>query len=80
MRAGQLDDDPSWRLGIFLGEISERTGVPPIGQNVKTHLNLVLPDLESPMARIAAALCDAPEIDAQNKFLRRNICLVDVLA
>jgi hypothetical protein len=32
------------------------------------------------MARIAAALCDAPEIGAQNKFLRRNICPVDAPA
>jgi hypothetical protein len=31
------------------------------------------------MARIAAALGDAPEIEAQNKFLRRNIFAIDVL-
>jgi len=36
MPAGQLDDVPSWCPGIFPGEISERTGVPPISQDVGT--------------------------------------------
>src|SRR5271163_3808751 len=36
MPAGQLDDVPSWCPGIFLGKISERTGVPSIGQEVET--------------------------------------------
>src|ERR1700722_20625349 len=38
MPAGQLDDVPSWCPGIFPGEISERTGVPPISQDVGTVL------------------------------------------
>jgi len=32
------------------------------------------------MPRIAAALGDAPEIEAQNKFLCRNILAINVLA
>src|SRR5271155_2023935 len=47
---------------------------------LQAHLDLVLPDQQPPMARIAAALGDAPEIEAQNKFLRRNIFAIDVLA
>ena len=40
----------------------------------------VSPDQHPPMARSAAALGDAPEIEAQNKFLRRNIFSIDVPA
>src|ERR1700730_7187744 len=47
---------------------------------LQAYLDLVLPDQQPPMPRIAAALGDAPEIEAQNKFLCRNILAINVLA
>src|SRR5258705_596156 len=68
---------PDLRKGAEVGLDHDIEILPGI---LQAHLNLVSPDQHPPMARSAAALRDAPEIEAQNKFLRRNIFPIDVLA
>src|SRR5580692_13179281 len=68
---------PDLRKGAEVGLDHDIEILPGI---LQAHLNLVSPDQHPTMARSAAALGDAPEIEAQNKFLRRNIFPIDVLA
>jgi hypothetical protein len=68
---------PDLRKGAQVGLDRDIGTLPRI---LQTHLNFVLPDQQPPMAWRATALGDAPEIEAQNEFPRRNIFTIDVLA
>jgi pimeloyl-ACP methyl ester carboxylesterase len=62
LTAEMLDDVPSWCSGIFLREISERTGVPPVGQDVEKLCSGhdVMVDLPN---ELAAAIANVGEIN-----------------
>src|SRR5216683_7320537 len=90
-RLGAAERDEPSREGVFEtaiagpdlckgGQVGLDHDVAILPRILQANLDLIFSDQQPPMARIAAALGDAPEIEVQDKFLRRNILAIDVLA